>query len=256
MIELPAALTAAFPPSADLLLERARQQTDDAMLMEIARADYGFMADELIVDLRRIRDEGIGSVLMYWQLHEVLSLIRFCNREVPNAPPFEPGPTGRRGHQTRLFACAVLLRLAAAHDEAIDTSPDSTLAQCIASAKVLGDEMSNGVASFLTWWITRPEGCSELLCCALGLLVLATRLRSGRITEPVLGTLAEWVLDQKSLERRQLSLNPADPMPVPFSVQAGFWLPLAAELMNETQAVRDEHVRTNLHLCEILLSSG
>src|SRR4029077_11198042 len=114
MMEIPAALIAAFPPSADLLLERARQQTDDAMLEEIARADYGFEADELIVELRAIRDEGIVPDQMRWQLVEVLELTRFSNPERPNLPPFEPGPTGPRGHQTRLFACAVLLRAAAA----------------------------------------------------------------------------------------------------------------------------------------------
>jgi len=59
MIEIPAALLAAFPPSVNLLLDHARRRTDDAMLTEIARADYGREADEMMAELRPIRDQGV-----------------------------------------------------------------------------------------------------------------------------------------------------------------------------------------------------
>src|SRR5829696_9009521 len=110
MMGMPAALLAAFPPSADLLLDRARRKTDDAMLTEIARADYGLEADEMMAELRPIRDAGVIPDPLPGMLSEVLTLTCYSNPDAPNAPPFEPGPTGRRGHQTRLFACAVLLR--------------------------------------------------------------------------------------------------------------------------------------------------
>jgi Protein of unknown function (DUF1579) len=50
-MDLPTELIAAFPPSAELLLDRARRNIDERMLMEIARADYGLMADEMMAEL-------------------------------------------------------------------------------------------------------------------------------------------------------------------------------------------------------------
>ncbi len=128
MTAVPATLIAAFPPSAELLLERARHRTDDAMLREFAEADYGWRADEVMVELRPIRDKGGVPAPMPWKLSEVLTLTQFSNPEAPNLPPFKPGPTGRRGHQTRLFACAVLLRAEAElPHEGVNTTPDSAL---------------------------------------------------------------------------------------------------------------------------------
>ncbi len=105
-MEIPAVLTEVFPPSAELLLDCARRQTDEEMLCrEIAEADYGWRAEEAMAELRPIRDQGLVPCPLPWTLSEVLSLTQFSNPEMPNAPPFQPGPTGRRGHQTRLFAC-------------------------------------------------------------------------------------------------------------------------------------------------------
>jgi hypothetical protein len=256
-MDIPAVLIATFPPSAELLLDRARRHVDDTMLLEIARADYGHMADQMMAELRPIRDNGVIPSPMDWQLTEVLELTRWCNPEVPNAPPFEPGPTGRRGHQTRLFACAVLLRAAAepAHPFR-DGAEDSTLAQSLASAKVLGEEMSEAAARFLTWRIPRMESCSEPLLFAVGLLVLATRLRSGKIADPVLGTLAEWVLAEEALYQRAFPSDSSNPKPIAFSLQSGFWRPLATELMDEAAAIRADDIRTNLQLCKLLLETG
>jgi hypothetical protein len=261
---IPAALVALFPPSADLLLDRARRQMDDTMLMQVARADYGEMADEMFAELRPIRDKGIIPAPMHGQLREVLALTRWCNPEMPESPPFEPGPTGRSGHQIRLFACAVLLRGAAEPpNEHIDGTEDSSLALSLTSAKVLGEEMSEAAARFLTWRIPRlrMESCGESdpLLFALGLLLLAIRLRAGRITELVLRSAAEWVLAVELLWRQASGPDdPSDPRPAAFSLQSGFWQPLAAELINEAAAIRAHDVRENVQLCALLLepSSG
>jgi hypothetical protein len=254
VMDIPAALIAAFPPSADLLLDRARRRIDDTMLMEIARADYGHMAVEMLAELRPIRDKGIMPAPIHGQLREVLSLTRWCNPEAPSAPPFEPGPSGQRGHQIRLFVCAVLLRAAAEPtNQYLDYAEDSTLAQCLASARVLGIEMSEAAAGFLTWRIPRMENCSDPLLFALGLLILATRLRSGRIADPVLGSLAKWVLAEEERYRQAFPWDPTYPLPIAFSLQAGLWRPLATELIDETTTIRDDDVRTNLQLCELLL---
>jgi hypothetical protein len=253
-MDVPASLEAAFPPSAELLLNSARRHVDDQMLMDIARADYREMANEMLAQLRPIRDHGIIPAPMHFQLVEVLDLTRYCNPDMPERAPFEPGPMGRRGHQTRLFACAVLLR---ATDEFanrhIDADAESTLAQCLASAKVLGDEMSEVAARFLTWRLPRWWTSPEPVLFALGLLILATRLRSGRIADAVLEVTADWVLSEESAHRRKNPCDPADPEPVAFGVQSGFWQPLAEELKVEAAAIHASDLRTKLQLCELLL---
>jgi hypothetical protein len=257
MLGIPASLLAAFPPSASLLLDRARRRTDDAMLTDIARADYGLEAEEMMAELRPIRDSGIVPSPLPWMLIEVLTLTQYSNPDVPNAPPFEPGPTGLRGHQTRLFACAVLLRAEAEMPhEGSFIATDSALAQCLVSANMLGEEMSEAAACYLTWRIPRQENGPESLLFALGLLILATRLRHGRLTGPNLGTIAEWVLAIESLERGEFPPNRANPRPLPFSLQAGFWQPLAAELKHGAGSIREDHIRIDLQLCGLLLEPG
>ena len=254
MMGVPASLLAAFPPSVALLLDRARRKTDDAMLMDIAMADYGLEADEMMAELRPIRDAGVVPLPLPGMLSEVLTLTHYSNPDAPNAPPFEPGPTGLRGHQARLFACAVLLRAEAELPrEGAQIATDSALAQCLVSANVLGEEMSEAAACYLTWRMSRQETGPELLLFALGLLILATRLRSGRLTEPNLGTTAEWVLAIESLERAEFPPNHAGPRPLPFSVQAGFWQPLVAELKKGAEMILDDDIRTDLQLCGLLL---
>lgn len=254
-MSIPPALLSAFPPSADLLFDLARRRTDDAMLHDIAVADYGMGSDEALAALRPVRDRGVIPDPLPWVLHEVLTLTHFCNPDVPNPPPFDPGPTGLRGHQTRLFACAALLRIEAgmAPGES-DIASDSALAQCLVSAKVLGAEMSEAAACYLTWRISRRERDPESLLCALGLLVLATRLRHGRLTEPGLGVVADWVLETEWRDRRGFPpMEHAGPRPRPFSIQSGFWEPLAAELRAEAESLRDADARTGLQLCALLL---
>jgi hypothetical protein len=256
-MDTPAALIAICPPSANVLLDRARCETDDGMLVEIARSDYGYMADEMMPELVRIRNCGFAGTAVRGQLVEVLELTAFCDPDVPDLPPFERGPTGRRGHQARLFACAVLLRAAAeAGSERLQAGHDLALAHCLASAKVLGEGWSEAAACVLTWRLSRKERCYEPLLFALGLLVIATRLRSGRLDEPELGSVAEWVLSLEAAQRQEFPTSPADPKPRPYSVQSGAWQPMAAELMTESEAVRARDIRTNLQLCAILLDPG
>jgi hypothetical protein len=256
-MNIPAALIAAFPPSPDLLLDRVRRHVDDAMLLWIAGTDYGHMADEMLAELRPIRDKGIMPAPMHWQVSEVLQLTRWYDPDAPNPSPFEPGPTGRHGHQARLFACATLLRAEAEPASRYeDNTDDSTLAQCLTSTYVLGEEMSEAAARFLTWRIPRMEAHSEPVLLALGLLILATRLRSGRILDRVLGNVAEWVLAEESLYRKAFPSNPSNPMPLAFSLQYGCWQPLAAELRDEAVTIDVDDVCTNLQLCALLLEPG
>jgi hypothetical protein len=165
-------------------------------------------------------------------------------------------PTNRPTRGTESFP-VILARSAAEPANANNHhADDSTLAQCLASAKVLGEEMSEAAARFLTWQIPRLEDCSERLLFALGLLIFATRLRSRRIPDPVLGNVAEWVLAEESLYRQAFPSDPPDSMPIAFSIQSGFWQPLAEELKREAETICTDDVRTNLQLCELLLDTG
>lgn len=58
-MELPSSLITSFLPSANLLLDCIRPHVNDAMLMFIARTDYGQMANEMFAQLRPIRDIGV-----------------------------------------------------------------------------------------------------------------------------------------------------------------------------------------------------
>jgi hypothetical protein len=257
MFEVPDTLIAAFPPSADLLLDRARRETDDAMLREIAEADYGWRADEMVPMLQLIRDKGVVPAPMPRILGAVLNLTQFSNPDKANASRFQPDPKHRRGHQARVFACAVLLRAEAElPPEADDFTAESALPQCLASANVLGEEMSEAAARFLTWRISRQESGLNSLSFALGLVVLAIRLRSGRFTGQMLGTIADWVLRQAPSDMPEFPLDPTAPRPLPIGLQSSFWRPLAAELSSEAEAIRENDVRSKLHLCEALLESG
>lgn len=256
-MNLPHELIAAFPPSRDVLLDSTRLAIDDAMLRQIARADYGEMADEMLAELRPIRDHGTIPCPMHWQLLEVLQLTRWSQPDEPNPSPFAPGPSGRRGHQTRLFACAVLLRAAADPASGYDNEGccyDSSLAIGLASAGVLGDEMNEAFGCFLTWRLPEvaPE---ETVFFAGALLIAAARLRPSRLSDAALGKLAEWVLEEESLERRGYEWNPADPRPKAFSVEQGFWQPLAAEIKDKAAIRPAGEIRTNLELCALLLEA-
>ncbi len=182
----------AFPASADLLLDVSRRQVDDGMLAEIAAADYGMDGDVHLAELRLIHDQGVIPAPLRWHPGEVLELIRWSN---PEDPAHKPGCTGRRGHQMRAFACAALLRAAMGDGREV---AEATLAQCLVKRKALGQEMSEAAARFLTWAIPRDAGCEQQWLLAFGLLVVAVRLRSGRIADRVLGDAADSVTRRRS----------------------------------------------------------
>jgi hypothetical protein len=254
MIELPLPLIEAFPPSSDLLLDRIRRIIDDANLVEIARADYGHMADEMLAELRPIRDQAVLPTPMSGQLIEVLELTRWCDPENPNAPPFEPGPTGLQGHRTRLFACAVMLRAAAERAcQFNDSSNDSTLALCLASAIIVGAPMEEALACFLTWRLSRVRYPQEAIYLSLVLLILAIRLRPVVVTDQALGSLAECLLVQEALHRKTFSWNSSDPPPVDFSLQWGWWRKFAEEIRSVAEGIPVKEIQTNLQLCALLL---
>jgi len=261
-MEVPDFLVAAFPPSLDGLLDAARRDTDDAMLMDIARADYGEGANEVMPELRAIRDTGIVRDSISSQLYEVLTLTHYSNPEVPEAPPLKPGPTDLRGPQTCFFTCALLLYIEREWPREYRWTTDSALANGIVSAKYLDEDMSAAVGGFLTWRLTDQveiDG-SDAVLLALALLILATRLRSKRFTESNLGAVASWVLVLESFLYKDTYKSYPDYAKFwlsPFSVdavEAGFWRPHAEEFKREVESIIDDQVRSDLELCGLLLN--
>ncbi|MDB5390532.1 MAG: hypothetical protein JWM11_6178 [Planctomycetaceae bacterium] len=249
-------LIAAFPPSPNQLLDRIRRDIDDAMLLHIANADYGYQSLEMLPLLRIIRDTGVIPMPINWQLEEVLSLSHWINPDKPEAPPFEPRPIGKPAHQIRLFACAVLLRADAERlSEYRDLSKDSTLALCLASAKALGPDFSSAMASFLTWQLMSSYNEVDPLFSAIGLLIIATRMRTHGITETLIGKIADWILEFEQGTCKTYAWVFSNPRPFAFSLQQGFWQSLAVELNVAANTIQDAEVRTNAQLCALLIQT-
>jgi hypothetical protein len=233
----PPELVDAFPPSPNLLLDVARRQIDEGMLLEIAQADYGNDTDLHLAELRLIGAKGKVPENLEWHPSEVLQLIRWSD---PEEPTHRPGSVGKRGHQMRAFACASLLRA--------NVADDATLAQCLVSAKAIGHEMNVAAARFLTWG-TPQVTISERWLFAFGLLVVAMRIRTDRLSDFDLGVAAEWVLaEEKEKQQEFAPFDPFDPPPLPFGLSSGYWKPLAAELMVLAETIQTKDVRDIVEL--------
>jgi hypothetical protein len=241
-ISIPVPLLAAFPPDADAALRSFAARVDDAMLQEIAEADYGHRADESFARLVPLRaGNGLEAPLDY-QVREVLELIRWSE---PEHTDWKPGGTGERGHWMRAFACALLLRTAGAPANALYTDGEnSTLVQLITSAFTLGGTLPRKVASLLTWRLGTLEDGEDAPFFTFALLVLATMLRrEAEIGEPALAEAARWVMDVEAAGRAA-----ADPcMPGPagvfllgltyFDLRHSAWRALARDLAREAEAL-------------------
>ncbi|WP_435016209.1 hypothetical protein TA3x_003772 [Tundrisphaera sp. TA3] len=242
-MDCPAPLLAGFPPSPDLLFEVVRRSVDDMMLWEIV--DFGARRSldrsKVMAELRLLRDAGAGLAPISLDTCEALESTRNCDPDRPNPPPCEPRPTGRRGHQARLFACALLL-----HPDSGELNPDVTLVRSLESARVLGDEAGEALARFLTWRLDQGGPIwPEPLLVPLSLLILATRLRVGRFDDSALGAISGWFLETEACEHREFALWP------PMSFLQGLWRPFAAELTEAASSVDSACLRDDLMLCAI-----
>jgi len=240
-MDIPETLRERFPPSNQGLLDATRRQIDDAMLREIAVADYGIAQDEHLAALRRIRDLGVVPLPLDWHPKEVLTLTRWCDPDDPNRPPFNPGPSGRRGHLIRAFACAALLQ---AEPE------EATLAQCLASTKALDEEISRAAACFLTWQIPRlQQEDTDRWLWAFGLLVLTPRIE--RLAERALADAATWFLAEESAARR--ARDGSEPPPGPFGLMNRLWKPLAIEFNANLAMIKESAARRDLEFINAML---
>jgi hypothetical protein len=182
------AVFATFSPDADEFLRLVSRRVDDALLYEIAAADYGHDVDEHLAHLRQIRDQGSFATPMRWHPREVLELIRWSNPENPN---WQPGLPGERGHWMRAFACSSLLR-AAGEKENLELRGgvgwNQTLIQLIDSLRAIAPELYRPAAAFLAWLILQAKDDDELGFFLIGLLWFALHLQA---TDDVIVVLSE-----------------------------------------------------------------
>jgi hypothetical protein len=194
-------LLAPLHPDEGALTPLFQANFDEAMLREIAEADYGWKADECHALLRPILNEGLAPADDF-NLREVLELIRWSE---PDDPEWSPGGQGPRGHWMRLFACAALIRFAPFHRDLFD-GECSTVAQLISSAIELGRPVERAAASLLAWrFLSYPGGDPDGAFLAFGILLLAAHLERGEDRARWLKDLATWVEGEESRARNSLS---------------------------------------------------
>jgi hypothetical protein len=177
-------------------------QIDEAMLAEIAAADYGYRADEYLAALRRLRDnrripDSLNDVPL-----EVLELIRASE---PDDPAWTPGRPGRRGHLLRLFCCALLLAVAgnAQLRQYIDAEP--ALRQLTDSAVGLGNAAIGTMLPLVCWCVpTLTPDDSDRPFFALSILLLASALYRDEGDGPLLKQLCHWVIAEEAHIRATL----------------------------------------------------
>lgn len=257
-MHIPAELWHAFPPSATSLIDVSRRDLDQDLVAWMVRSSHGPASQQLEPELLHVWETGGLPTPLGFAVAEVLERIRGFHPGRPSAASSEPGPTGRKGHQARLFACALLLKAAAEPAiEYVDLEPDSTLARALVSASVLGDEALEALASFLTWRLADSETEPYRLRGALALLILAVRLRETRFSDPSLAEIAGWVLDEElELSREQGSQFPAgEPEQGGLSLQQVCWQPIVDQFRHESSLIESEETRVKLDLCALMLDS-
>jgi hypothetical protein len=194
-------LLAPLHPDESALTPLFQAKIDEAMLREIAEADYGWKADECYELLQPILKTGVVA-LNDFNLQEVLELIRWSE---PDDPDWSPGGQGPRGHWMRLFACTVLVRLAPKYPALFDSECD-TLAQLISSAIDLGRPVARAAAGMLACrFVAYPGHTENPPFFAFAILLLAAHLGRGEDRGLWLKQLAAWVEDEETRARNETS---------------------------------------------------
>jgi hypothetical protein len=163
------------PPDASGLLRLLSALVDDAMLQDIAEADYGNDRDRHLARLMIIRDKGVIPSPLQWHPQEVLELIRWSE---PDNPDWKPGQMGVAGHIMRAFCCATLLVAAGNGEEMLGIS--DTLIQLIGSLAALGLDNELPAGQMLAWLVPalsagRHGANEQALACFAFIMLLIRR---------------------------------------------------------------------------------
>jgi len=189
-----------FNPAVEPLLDLVSQATDDAMLQEIARADYGQDFDQHRAQLIAIKN-GVIHAPMEWHPREVLELTRWLEVKATACENSQ-----LRTHRMKLFACMALLHadVNPKNEEAYHWSEDATVIQLVESALRLGKATAQATLSFCCWCMLQERADEEAENCllALGVLLLSVSLHQCNIktaeglvvaSEPEYVELTDWL---------------------------------------------------------------
>jgi hypothetical protein len=198
----PGGVLAQLDPSPSALLDLLRARVDDALLREIAEADYGQDATAHFRALRAIRDQGTVPAPLGWEPEEVLSLVRWS---MPSDP---------RGQLKRAFACAALLRAGAEpanRDRNFTAGENMTLAPLLASVLALGGEVPVATLRFLAWRLGGPPlDADDRPFFALGALLVAALSEPPLLDAGPLVALTEQVMVEEAGARAAAGQGPFD----------------------------------------------
>jgi hypothetical protein len=174
-------------PSDQPLLDLMVEHIDDAMLLKIARCDYGDDVEIHLAALHQIRAKNI-PVPLKWHPGEVLCLTRWTELESLKS---QDGGISTRNHWMRLFACTALIWASLEPENDDDRDEDwnhtegeeSTIIQFLDSALYLGDDVSIAALKFLAWRMQGQiqgalihEDFGECPCYAVAMLLLCVSL--------------------------------------------------------------------------------
>jgi hypothetical protein len=142
-LKLPRSIVQRFPPEQDALFGWIRPQVTGAMLLPVARCDYGDSASEHLKGLERLRDGHELDQPLDWIPNEVLCLYRWSveDRDFGSEHTY---------HLVRAFCCCALLRSPCVHENRTLLAPDSVL-PLVESIHHLGEEYRTRLLKFLTW---------------------------------------------------------------------------------------------------------
>lgn len=188
-----------FEPNPDPLLNLLGSQIDDAMLREIAAADYGNDLEEHLRPLKAFRDEGVVPALD-WNPREVLELIRWSE---PEDKGWKPGGHGRYGHLLRAFACSALLRSYEAEENRDNDrwhSFNETAVQLADSLTALGDQFVAVGIRFFGWCVEHLAPLDEdgVEPPFLGFALLYLALKRRKTKDEAVISLCNWIDDSVS----------------------------------------------------------
>jgi hypothetical protein len=196
-----------FQPDENAFTPLFLANLDEAMLREIACADYGWKADKCYELLQPMLTAGVIAADDF-NLREVLELIRWSE---PDDPKWSPGGHGQRGHWMRLFACTALIRFAPTHLHLL-SGECGTFAQFTSSAIELGQPTARAAASVLSWrFLAYPGDEEDAAFLAFAILLLATHLEHGEDRGPWLKELCVWVEEQEACARHATQWNSSLP---------------------------------------------
>ena len=97
-------------PDPDACCMKYLRHIGDEVLHFIARADYGYDADENFHRLKKIRDGKAIERPLPWPPREVLELTRWANPHSKDWLQQQHGLSLREGVLAVVFSCAVLMR--------------------------------------------------------------------------------------------------------------------------------------------------